>query len=71
MYQTRDRRTMCSTNIRALLHSSFHHFPCVVIIYQLITLRIIRLLLYVKHTWMLSFLLQKAGTYFVKNKILF
>lgn len=57
LYQTRDRRTMYSTNIHALLHSFFHHFSCVDIIYQLITLMIIHLLLYFKHTWMLLFLL--------------
>jgi len=71
LYQKRDRRTMCSTNIHALLHRFFHHFSCFVIIYQLITLMIIHLLLYFKHTWMFLFLLQKAGTHFVKHKILF
>jgi len=70
VYQTRDRRTMCSTNIHALLHSFFHQFSCFLIIYQFIALMIIHLLLYFKHTWVLSFLLQKAGTHFLKYKML-
>jgi len=48
LYQIRDRRTMCPTNIHELFQGLFHHFSCFVIIYQIITLMIIHLLLHFK-----------------------
>jgi hypothetical protein len=41
MFQTHDRRKMCSPNIYALLHGYFYHFSYFEIIYQLITQTVI------------------------------